>query len=455
MKKHVILVFLSCLVLLLSSCLGSDDKYDYDVVKNCQIVSFTLKHDSISGLSAVAFTIDQVNGRIFNQDSLPYGTEVDKVVATVTYGSTISVGSVQVAQEAVGDTIHWNGSDSLDYSKPVKFIVTAYDGEIKKAYDTRLNIHQVVPDSMVWSKLAVSLPGNGVTERKVISFGTAEAELYSMYTKETDGYHLYTSQTAEASEWTAKSLTGFPTGAVRLEQLTVYEDVLYIPATDQKLYRSGDGITWAPVETAPAIVALLGVVSEETTAKLPSALAAVASVNNTPRFVSMNKAGTWQEGTDVSSDFPVSGFSALSYSLMYRERLLVAGGKNTSEAVKADVWSTMDGINWVLLTSDASFGEREGASVALYDTTFFMIGGLDAKGVALKDIYRSKDNGFSWILSDTLTVMPVDYSARGYASMIVDEKTNYIYLFGGKDGKGTKDTGELWRGRINRLGFKK
>lgn len=455
MKKQIYLICTSCLVLLLSSCLGSDEEYDYDVVKNCQIISFVLKHDSISGLGTTKFTIDQLNGRIFNQDSLPYGTEVDKVVATVTYGSSISIGAIQVMQEAVGDTIFWNGSDSLDYSKPVKFVITAYDGETKKIYDTRLNIHQVVPDSMIWSKQTASLPGNAATERKVVVFGANDAEQYYMYTKEADGYHLYTSQTAEATEWTAKTLTGFPVSAVKLDQITEYENILYVSSTDNKLYSSEDGLTWISVETAPAIVSLLGVVNEETSVKLPSALAAIASVEGTSRFVRMNKTGAWEEGDNVDTGFPVTGFAPLSYSLMYRERLLLAGGKTASGTVKSDVWSTMDGLSWVLLTSNADFGQREGASVALYDTTFFMIGGLNAKSEALKDIYRSRDNGLTWELSDTLTVMPVDYNARGYSSMIVDEETNYIYLFGGKDGKSTKDVGDLWRGRINRLGFKK
>lgn len=457
MKKQIIFIYASCLSLLLSSCLGSDNEIDYTIVKNCQIASFQLKHDSVSGLSTTKFTIDQINGRIFNQDSLPFGTIVDKVVATIGYSSSISIGAVQVIQEAVGDTIFWNGADSLDYTKPVKIIITAYDGETRKEYDTRLNIHQVVPDSMVWSKLQAALPGTDVTERRVVCLSNEEDEHYYMYTKESAGYRLYTSKTAEANEWTTVALTGFPASAVKLDQLTVYENVLYLSSADQKLYRSEDGSAWTEVGSAPAIVALLGVVREEASIKQESALAAIATVESGSRFVSMNKAGVWQEGVLVSPDFPVAGYAPLSYRLVsqYRECLMIAGGKTASGTVLSDVWSTMDGLNWALLTSDADFGNREGASVAVYDTTFFMIGGLDAKGEALKDIYRSKDNGLTWTLSDTLTVMPTDYNARGYASMIVDGKTNYIYLFGGKEEKSTKDNGELWRGRINRLGFKK
>ncbi|MDD4514866.1 DUF6242 domain-containing protein [Massilibacteroides sp.] len=455
MENRILLFFTCCFTLLLSSCLGSDDEVEYDIAKNCQINSFVLAHDSIPTLSTTKFTIDQLNNKIYNQDSLPYGTIVEKVVPTVTYISSVSIGAVQVIQEATGDTIYWNGTDSLDYSKPVKFIITAYDGVTKKEYDTRLNVHQLIPDSMVWSQSSVSLPGTAVAERKVIAFTSEGSESYYMYTKETNGYHLYTASTSDLSTWSSQELNGLPEEGISWNQLIEYETSLYVLSTDHKLYVSTDGENWSLVDNSPSIIALLGVVHEETTAKRPSALAAIASVDGVTRFANMDKTGVWFEGDDVPAQFPISDFASLSYNLMYRERLLLIGGKNTEGTVLADTWSTMDGISWVSTTSDISFTAREGASVALYDSTFFMIGGFDSEGAGLKDIYRSKDNGLTWMLSDSLVVMPEEYKARGSASLIVDDKTNYMYLFGGKDSKGNNDLGDLWQGRINRLGFKK
>lgn len=455
MENRILLFVTTCFTLLLSSCLGSDDdNYDYDLAKNCQISSFSLAHDSISDLSTTKFTIDQLNGLIYNPDSLPYGTEVDKVVATVSYASSLSIESVQVVQEAIGDTIFWNGTDSLDYSKPVKFIVTAYDGVTQKIYDTRLNVHQVVPDSMVWNLLGTSLPGSEVAVRKVVPF-TVDEEYYYMYTEETNGNHLYVASPDDPENWSEQVLTGLPVDKVNWQQLTEYEGQLYVHAADQKLYRSEDGKEWNAVDNSPVILALLGAVKEETVAKEPSALAVIASIDGTSLFACMDKAGVWYEGNSVSDQFPVSGFATLTYNLMYRERLLIIGGKTKDGSVLADIWSTMDGVNWALMTSSNMFTAREGAAVAKYDTAFFMIGGIDAEGAALKDIYRSVDNGLSWIVSDTLVVMPDEYNARGYSSMIVDDETNFMYLFGGKETNSAKDSDELWRGRINRLSPKK
>ena len=78
-----------------------------------------MDHDSILGgkLDTVKFVIDQVNGRIFNPDSLPFGTEIEKVVCTVSVAT--GTYTIEVTQDALPDsTFYWNREDSLDFSKP-------------------------------------------------------------------------------------------------------------------------------------------------------------------------------------------------------------------------------------------------------------------------------------------------------------------------------------------------
>ena len=50
--------------------------------------------------------------------------------------------------------------------------------------------------------------------------------------------------------------------------------------------------------------------------------------------------------------------------------------------------------------------------------------------------------------------MPVDYKARGFASVQVD-KEKYMLIFGGKENTNANELDQIWRGRINRLGFDK
>ena len=62
MKNKLVLFITGCFALVLSSCLKSEDVTDIELVKNCQISSFKLSSDSISGLDTVKFTIDQLTG---------------------------------------------------------------------------------------------------------------------------------------------------------------------------------------------------------------------------------------------------------------------------------------------------------------------------------------------------------------------------------------------------------
>ena len=126
MKNRIVLMLAGCFVFLLSSCLKSDEVEAYDVTTNCQISSFSLSSDSVPGLSSVNFTIDQLSGEIYNLDSMPYGTEIEKVLCTLSYASSVAVSGTEVSPEALKDSTYWwSSSYSIDFSKSVKFVFHA------------------------------------------------------------------------------------------------------------------------------------------------------------------------------------------------------------------------------------------------------------------------------------------------------------------------------------------
>ena len=95
MKNKLVLFITGCFALVLSSCL-----------KNCQIHTFSLSHDSVSGLDTVKFTIDQLTGRIFNIDSLPFGTKIEKVVCKIGFANSSVIGGVEASPEAYPDSTY-------------------------------------------------------------------------------------------------------------------------------------------------------------------------------------------------------------------------------------------------------------------------------------------------------------------------------------------------------------
>ena len=118
MKNKLVLFITGCFALVFSSCLKSEDVTDIELVKNCQISSFKLSSDSISGFDTVKFTIDQLTGRIFNIDSLPFGTKIEKVVCTITAASSYALSGIEVSPYAYPDSTYYlnNLSDSINFS---------------------------------------------------------------------------------------------------------------------------------------------------------------------------------------------------------------------------------------------------------------------------------------------------------------------------------------------------
>jgi hypothetical protein len=433
--------------MLTPSCLGSDDINNVTEIKDAQISSFVLANDSVTDLANVKFTIDQVNGFIFNNDSLPYGTQISKVICTLTYSTGVS--AVSVEQESTDSTIWWNGTDSLDFSKPIKFTTTAYDGATKKTYKAWVNIHQIIPDLMVWERWAAPLAGINADEQKVVKHTRNGEEVYLMYSKTSGANSLHYSAATDVKNWSELPLSGLPAATTDISQVTIYENTLYAPA-DGNIYRSEDGASWTKVEQTPVVKAILGVLKEGRNTR--SMLAAIIENGNSRFFAGMNNEGVWTEGNAAPDDFPVSGFGSLGYYRMSNEYITVVAGKDKAGRLSNATWGTDNTLSWALLSGeqDNFFEKKAGVMLALYDNKFYLMGGINAEGKASKDIHVSIDNGVTWSPADSLKAFPETYIARGYASVHVDE-SKYMLIFGGKTSNGVKTLDELWRGRINLL----
>lgn len=435
-------------MMLMASCLGSGDINTTTEIKNAQISSLVLSHDSITNLGNVKFTIDQLNGLIFNKDSLPYETQVQKVKCTLTY--VVGVSGVGVRQEAVGDTtIWWNGTDSLDFSQPVHFTTTAYDGLTTKNYKAWVNIHQEIPELMVWERYAAQMIGTEANEQKVVVYPYEGNDAYLMYVKIAGVNRLYVSLTTDARTWEELPLNGLPEN-VDISQITPFENTLYAPSANG-LYSSADGQDWMKAEAPFLVKALLGIVKKGRNTS--SLLAAVVETgNNIYAFAEMNKEGQWTEGGTLPDNFPVNGFGSLSYNRVSNEYLMIVAGKDIKGRLLNTTWVTGNAIGWALLSGEKEnfFEKKAGVILAMYDDKFYLTGGINAEDKASKDIYTSLDNGVTWSAADSLKIFPKEYAARGYASVHVDA-ADYMLIFGGKTSNGAKPLDELWRGRINRL----
>ena len=458
------LLFIGGILSLVSSCLRDNDvEVDDWALGNALIASFSLSSDSVAGLADVKFTIDQLNGKIYNKDSMRYGTVLkDKVLAAITFESLVS--EVLIVEQATGDTVK-TITDSINFSAPVMMTVKAYDGVSTKVYEAKLNIHQVNPDTMVWEKYADILTGRTFQDMKTLVYNDACA----MYVVEDGVCQLYRSGMQDMTYWEKFDLSGFPDKAL-LSQMTVFEDALFVVTEAGDLYVSSDGQEWVLSPFGLSVKALLGYLPASTVTGRSSVLCCLVEDEGVMRFVAVDRQMAYVLGKEAPEAFPVSGFGHLNYETRYFPRLALASGRDSRDNLSDMAWATMDGLSWASLSnSQKTFTAREGAAVFYYDGCFFVVGGMDAAGNALDDIYFSTDQGVSWYgkvwvknedeggdeyIQRGYYLMPGDCEARGFASALVD-KNNYILLFGGKAKKDTNVLNEIWRGRINRLGFGK
>ncbi|MCC8142864.1 MAG: DUF6242 domain-containing protein [Tannerellaceae bacterium] len=307
MKNKIVLLVTGWMLLILSLCLNSNIR-EYDMVTDCRVFTFTLSHDSIAVLKTTKFTIDQQNGLIYNVDSLPFGTVLDTVLCTTTFGAGTSY--VEIIPEVSGDTIYATKTDSVDFSQAVKIISHAYDGITTKAYMAQVNIHQINPDSMVWKLYADNVISQTLTDLKVIVAENNGVKQYLMYVSNTSGYQLYSSPVSNELQWEQLSLSGLPASLLNLQQLIILDNYFFIPATDGNLYCSRNGQEWNLLDTSVRVRALLGAINPADDKTQAKSVAALIEEGGQIIYATLGMDLEWKTGEAINNGFPVSGFSA-------------------------------------------------------------------------------------------------------------------------------------------------
>ena len=140
------------IILLLSSCM-KDSEYDYSSgtailsfsIGNFEVIYNDVDHLGVDTLvtrkesgSNHKFTIDQKKFLVFNHDSLPYGSVVDKMLTSVS-SDGLTYYRKKYSDNTFVDTL-WTSSDSIDFREPVIFFVKSTDGKYIREYTDRKSV---------------------------------------------------------------------------------------------------------------------------------------------------------------------------------------------------------------------------------------------------------------------------------------------------------------------------
>ena len=466
--KKLYYSFLLTPLLLLTSCVSGSDSSDTIYYDDVAVVSFSLSNvkqlttttDDDGNetqtykkldVSSYKFAIDQARHLIYNVDSLPVGVDPTKIVCTASAknGGYIKVKTIP-SEEETDEYKYFSSSDSLDFTGDRTFRVFSMTGQNYADYTIKVNIHKEVADSFVWRpRVTVNAQLAALSHLRLVSFN-GQLLAFGVEGSQTV---VYSSAETDGRSWTKLSVNI----ASALSNAAPYNVVKYNSALylfDQGvLYTSADGQNWSNV-SSPSIKQLLGGSTTH--------LYAIANSGNL--CTSADDGLTWQveEMDAAASLLPTQDFSFACTPLRSyasSNQLVLLGNRDIAGENAAQVWGKVEQNDasaeqqaWTYYTVQGETRELaphlSNLQMVVYDDALLAFGGAPMNASTLTSFagfYKSEDAGITWPLYTSIH-MPEGFSSNQHNFAITVDSKQYIWIICG-------GTGQVWRGRINRLGW--
>lgn len=438
-----LLLSLAVMAALATSCMKDDDEIQSS--PECVITKFTVGDidtevsiklasgkDTIVtrtiGGSSVAFNIDQINNKIYSVDSLPSWVDISGVIPTIN-----STGYVYIKEGDETDFHQFaSGTDSVDFTKPVKFLIIATDGVSTKEYTAQIFKKDSEADSLAWK----SVEGADLQLEGAHRTLTLADRIYVF--GESEGQAIVTSSSflSEGASWRKPAQLTCEQGSVDWNSVVAYNGYLYALNTEGHICRSTNderGETWSVVSDR-VFARLLGTDELYLYACDESGIWGSADLQN------------WAEcGSSDLDMLPETNIATVSYVSKTNPamRNAVMCGLTSANSDNAVVWykvsSANESINqkwnYVQVAADNVYAcpKLDNLSIICHNAEMYAIGGNNA------GIYVSADNGISWHLQTKKKLLPAEVTGQSTpASMVAGN--GYLWLI--------QSGGKVWRGKI-------
>ena len=392
----------------------------------------------------VSFTIDQIGRRIYNNDSLPYQTDVRKVTTNI--ASTAQYITYILPDRNGKDSVClWSSSDSLDMSSPLSLTVYAPSGAYSRIYEVKLNVHQVDPDSLTWRKMeGTGYPGPQMTGKQKAVWWKDRVYVFADNEPQVE-----VASTGDGNAWTALAPLNGLDAKADYSSVLAFQNRLWLVAGNE-VYSSSNGVDWQK-ESVQA-TALVAAFSHK--------LVAIHDGKFIEAVASDGGSLQWNlEGSPVPDDFPDTGYASalLPLKTNYEIEQIVLLGKRNEMASGCDstaIWSTYsDDGRWVRYESESNFCPcLDDMAMIAYDDALYVFGGKgrlgDTELEAFRHFYESRDDGLTWKAVEDRFMLPRELAGMAQSFSYVVDSEHYIWIMpSGSDA--------FWKGRLNRLGFER
>lgn len=412
---------------LLAACNSKEeDGPVYEPTATVAVKKFSLSPNAriMTDLDSVYFSIDLDRGYIFNADSLPKGTPVDKIVPVITFPSSVAKAVIEMkggkTREGIVDYKE-NPTDTIDFSGNVTLTLSTEDETLRRTYSIKINVHKMVADSLMWDKVATSyLPSlrPDPKEQRSVSLGE---QVITLIRESDNSVTLARCLNPADNNWRKLPLT-LPF-APELRTLNATEDALFILSEDGDLYKSSDGETW--LSTGVNWINIIGGYGKS-----------LLGLSADPAGKIIHDIFPRPEGyTPVEADpeFPVKGFSQFhSFSSKWAVEPMgfLTGGERNGK-LSGGTWS-FDGSEWAMIANTPLPPLTEALVIPYFNykktaaswiqteySVWLCLGGKLASGEINPDVYMSYDNGVNWQKAPSLLQLPKHVNPSCKADAII------------------------------------
>ncbi len=141
-------------VVLFSSCLNNNQGVESgELSGNAQIytINISSSKDADRVLTRTKFTIDQLENKIYNKETLPYLFSIDSIKLSITGNENYQFGKVVLYLKDKDTSYVWNQKDSVSFKRLAAIETQAANGKTTKKYEFTANIYQSDPYVLNWT----------------------------------------------------------------------------------------------------------------------------------------------------------------------------------------------------------------------------------------------------------------------------------------------------------------
>ena len=450
-----------------TSCLNDNDR-DITYYDDTAITAFTLgklslrvdsttkdgKKDSVYyrklDAKKYVFYIDQINKRVYNLDSLPYGVNQKKIVGTF---STRNAGVVTL-KSLTSDSVKYykNGQDSVDFTSERTFVVYSNSQKYSQKYTVDVRVHKQKPNDFKWNQLATVPAFASLQGLRVANAGS----MVLVFGSTGSGTVVYGSPIADGKTWTKLSPT-FSPDANAWQNAVSFNGTAYV-LSGGRLWKSDDATSWTDLGVAASGMS-----------RLLGASNAGLHLLGTDGQLYLAKAGTTQIASQAlaasSAYLPQQDFNMVVWNHSASDKteqvVLLGNRKEADYAGDAApvVWgkvfeygqasSTQKWAYYNSLEAEPRLPRMSNLQVVVHGPVLLAVGGAgmgaSSSVQTLKNVYVSADGGLSW-RTNRIYTMPTDVVKNTTQFAMGADKDNHIWLV-------CAGTGKVWRVRKNSVGW--